>query len=186
MSAKKRVLSLGAVVALALIASGCGGTKTVTKTVTQTVTTPAATKSGLSAPRELTLFGHIKSLTRKGDHYEMRFDPAWFLSGQTANVAAAEDGTVSPGEPVPNDNYRLDEGHRLLTYLVPADAHVSVLTRKGDPAQVGATSVTVAQLAELVAGRTPPSIKLFEPLETGVWTRVRIDTVRSIDQQYQP
>ena len=79
-------------------------------------------------------FGHISSLTRKDDLYEMRFDPAWFTSGVTANVAAAEDGVVEPGEPVPNDNYRIEEGHRLLTYLVPADAHVTVLTRQGDPA----------------------------------------------------
>ena len=48
----------------------------------------------------------------------MRFDPAWFLSGETANRAAAEDGAVPPGQPVPNDNYRVEEGHRLLTYLV--------------------------------------------------------------------
>ena len=28
--------------------------------------------------------------------------------------------------------------------------------------------------------------KLFEPLASGVWIRVRIDTVRELDQQYQP
>jgi len=70
-------------------------------------------------------FGFIKSLTRKGRGFEMRFDPAWFLSGKTANVAAAEDGVVKPGQPVPNDNYTLDEGHRLLTYKVPANAQVT-------------------------------------------------------------
>lgn len=41
------------------------------------------------------IFGHISSLTRKGDQYEMRFDPAWFTSGVTANTAAAEDGVSS-------------------------------------------------------------------------------------------
>ena len=70
----------------------------------------------------------------------MRFDPAWFTSGVTANEAAAEDGVVEPGEPVPNDNYRIEEGHRLLTYLVPADTPVTVLTREGDPASFGATA----------------------------------------------
>jgi hypothetical protein len=129
-------------------------------------------------------FGHISSLTSKDDLYEMRFDPAWFTSGVTANVAAAEDGIVEPGEPVPNDNYRIEEGHRLLTYLVPADAHVTVLTRQGDPAGFGATPITVAELAQLVDGQSP--VELFEPLDTGVWIRVNVDTVCALDQQYQP
>ncbi len=129
-------------------------------------------------------FGHISSLTRRDDRYEMRFDPAWFTSGATANAAAAEDGVVEPGEPVPNDNYRIEEGHRLLTYLVPPDAHVTVLTRQGDPPNFGATPITVAELAQLVDGQS--SLELFEPLDTGMWIRVNIDTVCALDQQYQP
>jgi hypothetical protein len=129
-------------------------------------------------------FGHIASLTADGDGYRMRFDPEWFTSGETANVAAAEDGAVEPGEPVPNDNYRIDEGHRLLTYLVPADTPVTVLTREGDPQSFGATPITVAELAQLVDGETP--VELYEPLDTGVWIRVHIDTVCAIDQQYVP
>jgi len=130
------------------------------------------------------VFGHISSLTEKGDHYEMRFDPAWFTSGVTANTAAAEDGLVEPGEPVPNDNYRIDEGHRLLTYLMPAKTPVKVLTRQGDPANFGATPITVPELAQLVSGGKP--VELFEPLDSGVWIRLSIDTVCSLDQQYQP
>ncbi len=131
------------------------------------------------------VFGHISSLTRNGDdRYEMRFDPAWFTTGLTANTAAAEDGVVEPGEPVPNDNYRVEEGHRLLTYLLPADAPVTVLTRQGDPPNFGATPITVSELAQLVHGEKP--VELFEPLDTGVWIRVNIDTVCAVDQQYQP
>ena len=130
------------------------------------------------------IFGHIASLERKNGRYEMRFDPAWFTSGVTANTAAAEDGVVEPGEPVPNDNYRIDEGHRLLTYLVSPKAHVTVLTRNGDPAGFGATPVTVSELSQLVNGRKP--VELFESLDTGVWIRVHIDTACAIDQQYQP
>ena len=129
-------------------------------------------------------FGHISSLTRNEDLYELRFDPAWFTSGVTANVAAAEDGVVEPGEPVPNDNYRIEEGHRLLTYLVPADTDVTVLTRQGDPAGFGATPITVAELAQLVDGQS--SVELFESLDTGVWIQVNVDTVCALDQQYQP
>jgi hypothetical protein len=129
-------------------------------------------------------YGHIAALTREGDGYRMRFDPAWFTSGVTANEAAAEDGVVEPGEPVPNDNYRIEEGHRLLTYLVPADTPVSVLTKQGDPANLGATPITVAELAALVDGQKP--VDLFEPLDTGVWIRVNVDTACSIEQQYLP
>jgi hypothetical protein len=162
---------------LCLVATGCGSTKTVTRTVTV-----GATSNSLAPPTELTQFGHIKSLKRKGNGYVMRFDPALLLSGVTANAVAAEDGAVAPGEPVPNDNYRLDEGHRLLTFLVPSDTHVTVITGGAGP--VGSTSIDVAELERIVNGGK--HLKLFEPLVTGVWIRYRIDTVRSIAQQYQP
>src|SRR5262245_27061105 len=137
-----------------------------------------------AAPCGDRMYGHISTLKANGNMYRMRFDPAWFTSGVTANVARAEDGAVEPGEPVPNDNYKIDEGHRLLTYLVPADAHVTVLTRQGDPANFLATKVSVDQLAQLVDGQKP--VDLYEPLDTGVWIAVKIDTVCSIDQQYTP
>ena len=162
---------------LGLVSTGCGSTKTVTKTVTVDETA----KRNVGAPLDRVEFGHIKTLTRKGTDYELRFDPAWHLVGETANIAAAEDGAVAPGEPVPNDSYTVDEGHRLLTYIVPRGARVTVL--KDSPA---GKPITVAQLAELVAGRKPLPRRLFEPLSTGFWIRVRIDTVRSLDQQYRP
>src|SRR5262245_22034694 len=130
------------------------------------------------------MYGHIASLKPEGNEYRMRFDPAWFTSGVTANEAAAEDGAIEPGEPVPNDNYVVDESHRLLTYLVQKDASVTVLTRQGDPANLGATKVSVEELAQLVGGQKP--VDLYEPLDTGVWIAVKTDTVCSIDQQYVP
>jgi hypothetical protein len=172
---RRRALFLGAV--LALVAAGCGTTKTVTKTVT----VDATAKSGVGAPLERVEFGYVKSLVPKGSGYVMRFDPAWLLSGETANVAAAEDGAVEPGQPVPNDNYIVDEGQRLLTYIVPAGARVTVLAEG-----VNGTPITVAQLAQIVTGKNPLSRPLFEPITTGFWIRVRIDTVRSLDQQYRP
>jgi hypothetical protein len=158
-----------AAVALVAVAAGCGGTTTVVRTRTVT----------LEPPRDTALFGHIQSLTRKGDHYVMRFDPAWFLSGETANTAAAADGAVDPGQPVPNDNYVVEEGHRLLTYLVPGRARVFVLTRAVHPERI-----TVAELAKILS-RTS-AMRLFESLDSGVWITVRIDTVRTIVQQYRP
>jgi hypothetical protein len=159
---------------LLLLAAGCGGTKTVTRTVT----VDSGAKTTVGAPLERTDFGYIESLKPKDGAYELRFDPALFLTGETANAAAAEDGAVAPGEAVPNDNYRVDEGHRLLTYRVPADARVTVLTESPT-----GTPITVAELARIVAGDHAP---LWEPITTGFWIRYRIDTVGSIDQQYHP
>ena len=128
------------------------------------------------------IFGHISSLTQKGDQYEMRFDPAWITSGETANTAAAEDGKVEPGKPVPNDNYEIDEGDRLLTYLVPQDTPVTVITNDGTG--IVSTPITVSELAQLVDGEKP--VELFEPLDTGFWIRVHVDTACALDQQYKP
>jgi hypothetical protein len=174
---KRLALLIGVGAAVVVVAAGCG----TTKTVTRTVTVEATAKLGAGPPGEQVEFGHINSLKRQGARYVMRFDPEWFLSGETANVAAAEDGKVEPGQPVPNDNYRVDEAHRLLTYRVASDAHVTVLA-KG----VSGTPITVAQLAQIVDGKNPLGRPLFEPITTGFWIVVNIDTVRSLDQQYQP
>ncbi len=128
---------------------------------------------------QMTLYGHVKALTRKGGHFEMRFDPAWFTSGLTASRAALEDTGSSD---VPNDNYVIEEGHRLLTYLVPTSAHITVLTNNGSG--IASTPITVSELGRIVNGGKHR--KLFEPLDSGVWIRVRIDTIRSLDQQYHP
>src|SRR5215216_5386988 len=160
-----------ALLALALVAvaaAGCGSTKTVTKTVTV-------------RDQSVKQFGYIKALTGQAGRYVMQFDPAQFLTGEAANVAAAQDGAVEPGEPVPNDNYVVNESKRSYTYFVPADARVTVL-KNG----VAGSRITVSQLADLVAGRNPFDKPLFEPLTTGFWVRYANDTVESLDQQYHP
>ena len=171
-------LAVAGIVA-ALLVAGCGGAKTVT------VTTDATAKTTGGPPAEQVEYGFIKSLQASGNAFILKFDPALLLSGVTANVAQAEDqGTTcapSACPPVANDNYVLNEDHRLLTYLVPATARVTALTTG-----VKGTPITVAQLAGIVSGKNPLGHPLWEGLDTGVWIRVRIDTVRSIDQQYHP
>lgn len=172
---KTWVVALGTVAVLAVGAAVAFGALYVTKDE------GAETEA---AECELDMFGHISSLEADDGGYRMRFDPAWFTLGETANVAAAEDGVVEPGEPVPNDNYRIEEGDRLLTYLVPGDAAVTVLTPSGDPERLGATEISASELAQLAHGEKP--VELKEPLETGFWMRYHIDTVCSLDQQYLP
>jgi hypothetical protein len=124
-------------------------------------TLPRATPAG-----QQSLYGHISSITRKGNHYVLRFDPALLLSGLTASRAALDD--TGSGD-VPNDTYTRDETHKLLTFLVPAGANVTVLTH--------ATCSTQTTVAKLAKSTTP---------RRRFWIRVRIDTVRSIDEQYHP
>jgi hypothetical protein len=135
-----------------------------------------------SPPRELVLYGHIKSLVRTARGFALRFDPAFWLTGQTANRAAVEDGVIQPGDVVPNDYYIRDEGHRLLTYRVPVGARVTVLTR--GPIS---TRITVSELAAILKGRNPRHRALFDRQNgLGYWIGVRMDVVRTLDQQYQP
>ena len=158
------LLGFAAISAL-LAATGCGSTKTVTKTVTVSETA----KSGAGSPREVVEFGYVRSLKPKGSGFVMRFDPAWLLTGKTASQAALEDTGSSD---VPNDNYVVNESTRAYTYIVPASAHVRVLTTG---ANLNGTPITVAQLAQLVAGKNPLPKPLFESISTGFWMTFRND-----------
>ena len=83
---------------------------------------------------------------------------------------------------VPNDNYTRDESHKLLTFVVPRTARVTVLTRG-----IHSTPVTVAEFAQLLKGRNPRHRPLFgPPAGWGYWALVNIDRVRSLDAQAPP
>jgi hypothetical protein len=146
----------------------------------------AAKPTFFSPPRELVLYGHVKTLTRKGSRYKLRFDPALWLGGVTANRAAVEDRVIPPGDPVPNDYYIRDEGHRLLTYLVPPTAHATVIANPGGTG-FRSVRVPISELAEIVKGKNPQRRPLLDRRNgLGYWIRVATDAVRSFDQQYQP
>jgi hypothetical protein len=165
------------IIGTALLLPGCGSSRTVVQTTT-VVATPSPVKTG-----KQWLHGQIRFVRRDGDRYLLGFDPSSFLSGITANVALAQDQHQSclaaSCPPVPNDNYVVDESHRVYTYVLPATARGTVLRTSSD-----AQTITAAQLASLVAGTS--TLKLFEPLESGVWLLVRIDTVQTFAQQYVP
>ena len=141
---------------------------------------PPAARAG-----ELVLFGHVRTLVRRFTGFELRVDPAFWLGGLTANRAAREDKVIAPGDTVPNDYYIRDDGHRLLTFRVPTTARATVFTvRQG---RVCLTRVGIGELAQLVRGKNPRRRALFDPRRhLGYWIHVRTDTVRSLDQQYQP
>jgi hypothetical protein len=164
----------------ALAAVAIGGDRADTTQACATKRLPPAAPTG-----DVVLYGHARSLRQSGGVYRLRFDPALWLGGETANRAAAEDGVVPPGEPVPNDYYIRDEGHRVLTFRMPTSARATVLTLGGS--RMCATSVGVAELAQIVAGRNPRRRRLYVPgNRLGFWLRARVDAVRTLDQQFQP
>jgi hypothetical protein len=79
----------------------------------------------------------------------------------------------------------LEEGHRLLTFVVAEDARVSLVSKGLRPVRVG-----VPELAEIIAGRNPRHRALFIPGNSlGFWIRVGDkypNPVLSLDQQYSP
>ena len=127
-----------------------------------------------------TLYGHVKSLTRKGARFELRFDPAWWLTGVTARRAKREDTGSSD---VPNDYYIVEEGHRLLTFPVSRDADITVLVD-------GANRVRISpsELNQIVHGKNPNHRRLSEP-KAGFWIRIGEkypNPAVRLFQQYQP
>jgi hypothetical protein len=70
-------------------------------------------------------------LKRRGSDYVLRFDPAELLQGATARRAAVEDKVIAPGEVMTNDFYIREDGHKLLTFSVPGNARVTVVTNEG-------------------------------------------------------
>jgi hypothetical protein len=140
-----------------------------------------ASTAFFSPPATVVQYGHIKSIMAVGGAYELRIDPAYWLQGLTAQRAAAQ-----AGQTVEDDYYILDPDHRLLTYKLPANASATVLT---SASAIKSTRVPIAELAQIVRGRNPKHRPLLEngSLRTlGYWVKTKIDTVVSIDQQYQP
>ena len=135
-------------------------------------------------PRNIVQYGYVRSLVPSGSAYRMRFDPALWLSGRTANRAAVEDGVIPPGEPVPNDYYVRNESRKQLTYTVPRNARITIVTNES-LSGVQSTRIAVSELAAIVKGRNPKNRKLYGP-QLGFWVRIVGDRATRLDQQYQP
>jgi hypothetical protein len=164
---KRLLITSTSLAALALVPAATGLTAARSAGACSPLPGPRAIPAG-----QTVLFGHIKSLTRKGRSFELKFDPALLLTGRPAEQAALQDTGSSD---VPNDFYVVDETHRAYTYVVPASAHVTVLPG-GRPC---VTVTSVATLAHIVRARTKAGFN------------IRVSSkypspVVAIDQQYQP
>jgi hypothetical protein len=117
-------------------------------------------------------YGHIRSMQRTQSGCEIRFDPAWWLTGRAAEQAKFED---TGSRDVPNDYYIVDEGHRLLTFPVSRSAAVSVLVNRG----AQHVRISAAELCRRRPGRGGP----------GYWIQVGDkypNQAVKLYQQYQP
>jgi hypothetical protein len=176
---KKLLPVVGAIAVLAVFLSTASASPvTMTRASSpEVLVLPRATPAGQD-----TLFGHIRSLARAGGKWKLRFDPAVLLRGATAEQEAFEE---TGSRDVPNDSVTFDETHRLLTYVVAPTATVTIITQGLEP-----TTISVAELSKIVAGKNPAHRKLFgDPKGFGFWIRVGDkypNPVLTIDEQYHP
>ena len=157
------------------LAAGCGSSANQSAQPASAATLPERPPN--------VLFGHITSMEHAAGGFEVKFDPAWWLTGVAAQRAALED--TGSGD-VPNDYYIVDEAHRLLTLPVLPDARITVVTH-GDNG-IGSVAVSPAELAEIVNGRNPEHRPLFSA-KLPFWLRLGEkypNGAQTLDQQYQP
>jgi hypothetical protein len=186
---------IASLLVVAFVLSGCamGGTKTTTVTVTRTVTSPSGPKKPLPAQAEtgnVKYFGIPVSITKlDAKRYALTIEPEFFLVGVTANVAFAA-GQTPPVTcaplacaPVEDDRWVIPAGTEKLVFVVPVKTTGTVLTLNSE--QMRTTKITAAQLAAIV-NKVKPYPKLMEPLDSGLWLTVDVDTVTSFAQQFQP
>jgi hypothetical protein len=133
----------------------------------------------LSATGDQRLYGQVKSLERKGDHYELRFDPPLLpLRGGRQRRPSRGPAHSLPAKRVSScgeRQLRRRRGPPPADLPRPGRGAGTVLNKSGSSGgPFPATTITAAQLAQIIAGQS--SLKLFEPLSTGVWipsTRTR-------------
>lgn len=183
--------------ALAVLAAGCGedetssgGPTTSESPTTSATTEPTASQTETPEPSETESptptaqledgrhFGSIRSIDVEAQ--TMRFDLAYFLTGEEANDAAAEHGDEVP---VPNDYYIVNDNPRLRTLDVDPDVEVWV--------------IDWADCCDVVEGEVQPFVDAFETRhhpwdamyqgrEAPYWITVEDGAVVKIEVQYLP
>lgn len=191
------------VLVLALLAPACADEGTVASPSTRSAsvsatgsptdsTGPQPTETGSPEPTQSTgpsetpapeledgkHFGFIRSIDVAAQ--TMRFDLAYFLTGDEANQAAAEHGDEAP---VPNDYYIVNDNPRLRTLTIAPDAEVWV--------------IDWTACCDLVHGEIQPFVDafamkhhawdaLYQGSQAPYWLTVESGIVVKIEVQYLP
>jgi hypothetical protein len=198
------VARLALLVSLVLLATGCGSDGTSeqgasSKPATSTSSTddePAGSSSPSQLSRNGRYFGYVRGA--KSEPRVIVFDVAQAFSGEAANRAAAEDGVVEPGEPVPNDHYERNPEQDVellelapgasVTAAWPASFLMKYVSREEyrkcerSAAPMPCTQVPLSLDTFFAATNRDLSADYGIP----VWLRIRDGLVESIDEQYFP
>lgn len=183
--------------ALAVLAAGCGEDETTSggPTTSESPTTsatrePTASQTETPEPSETESptptaqledgrhFGSIRSIDVEAQ--TMRFDLAYFLTGEEANEAAAEHGDEVP---VPNDYYIVNDNPRLRTLDVDPDVEVWVI----DWADCcDGIEGEVQPFVDAFETRHHPWDAMYQGREAPYWITVEDGAVVKIEVQYLP
>jgi len=137
--------------------------------------TGVATASLPSPPTVVPTFAFVKSVTKVGGKVLLRVDPALFLTGISAEVAASDDGTEA------YDFYIRNSDHKLVTFTLGAGAKIWVVSNKNG--QLSKSEVAIETLELIAKGKKPAGG--YSP-SFGWWLTVKGDTVTGLFQQYTP
>lgn len=184
-------------VALAVLGAGCGedettpgGPTTSESPTTSATTEPTATESETPEPSETERptptaqledgrhFGSIRSIDVEAQ--TMRFDLAYFLTGEEANDAAAEHGDEVP---VPNDYYIVNDNPRLRTIVVAPDLQLWVIDWGNccEPVQG-----EIQPFADAFGTSHHRWDAMYQGAESQYWVTVEDGQVVTIEEQYLP
>ena len=153
-----------------------------------------------SSPPELSgdgrYFGYIKSGTPEPP--SITFDIAQAFFGDEANLAAAEDGIVEPGEPVPNDHYQRNPVGRAEPLTLTSGAKVTAawpasflmqFVNPGERAKCREASIEPVTCTHISMSTNVffEALKELDPRHgVPVWVTIRDGVVTRIDEQYYP
>src|SRR5262249_34415603 len=113
----------------------------------------------------------------------LAFDRAEFLTGKAAQRAAEEDGTVEPGEPVPNDYYIRNPNKATQTLRIANDAKITAERCK--PCRHGQHGELGPFLAGFMQGRQTYAAP-YRGKYSQYWLTIHDGEVVAFDEQYLP
>jgi hypothetical protein len=130
-------------------------------------------------------FGYVRSADATTDPPTIDFDVAEFLTGDAASAAAAEDGVIAEGEPVPNDYYVRNEDETAVELVVAPDVEVTHIQcpdscTEGLPGDFDAFAASFADTGEKTLADE------YRGAQSQYWVIVEGGEVAVIDEQYVP
>lgn len=196
MRSARRALAASLTLTLALIAAACNDGATVSDPTGTSSPTAPETTSPTQEPSETPEPSETESQTpvpelEDGRHFgsivsidvptqTMRFDLAYFLTGDEANQAAAEHGDEVP---VPNDYYIVNDNPRLRTLAIAPNVDVWVIDWSNCCELVHGEA---QPFVDAFATKNPAWDALYQGSEAPYWVTVADGVVVKIEVQYLP